>query len=164
MKKILLSITIVSSFLFAGGVKPANDKLFIKECGSCHFAFQPGLLPKRSWQKMMSNLNNHFETDASLDDQTRTTLLKYLVQNSSDNAMEYKRSRRISDSIDPNKTPIRITKTPYFIRKHREINTKMITQKEVGSISNCTACHAGAASGDYSERAVRIPNYGRYDD
>lgn len=157
-------MAVLSGILLASGVKPANDKLFIKECGSCHFAFQPGLLPKRSWEKIMGNLQNHFETDASVDDKTRTTLLNYLVQNSSENAMEYKRSRRITDSIDPNKTPIRITQTPYFISKHREINTKMITQKEVGSISNCIACHTGAAGGDYSERAVKIPNYGKYDD
>ena len=29
-------------------VKPVTDKRYLKECGECHFAYQPGLLPARS--------------------------------------------------------------------------------------------------------------------
>ena len=29
---------------------PANNPLYQKECASCHFAYQPALLPKTSWQ------------------------------------------------------------------------------------------------------------------
>jgi hypothetical protein len=53
---------------------------------------------------------------------------------------------------------------PYFIRKHREIPRRIIKQKEVKTLSNCTACHTTAEKGVYSERAIRIPNYGRWDD
>ena len=65
MKKLLLTVLTLATIAFAqSGVKPVNSKLYIKECGSCHFAFQPGLLPEKSWVKIMNNLENHFGTDA----------------------------------------------------------------------------------------------------
>ncbi len=147
-----------------GDVAVSKDATYIKECGSCHFAYQPGLLPKRSWVKMMNTLDNHFKDDASLDQKTTKYITNYLVKNSSDNAMDYKRSRKITNSISVNQTPHRITKTPYFIHKHDEIPKKIIVQKEVGTLGNCIACHTAADRGIYSERAIKIPNYGRWDD
>jgi nitrate/TMAO reductase-like tetraheme cytochrome c subunit len=149
---------------FASGVKPVDNELYKNECASCHFAYQPGLLPARSWVKIMGNLQNHFKTDASLDKKDVETLTQYLVKNSSDHAMNYKRSRKITNSISKNETPMRITKVAYFERKHRELSRRMIDQKEVKSISNCTACHKTADKGVYSERYINVPNYGRVDD
>ncbi len=147
-----------------GDVAVANNAVYQKECGSCHFAYQPGLLPKRSWNKMMNELDNHFGDDASLDPKTTNYLKNYLIQNSSDNSLEYKRSKKITSSIASNQVPLRITKTPYFIHKHNEIPKKMITQKDVGNIGNCVACHTTADKGVYSERDIKIPNYGGWDD
>ena len=165
MKKLLISAVLLSSVVFAqSGVKPVDNELYLKECGSCHFAFQAGLLPERSWVKMMNNLENHFNTDATLAKEDYNTILTYLKENSSEKAMEYKRSRKITNSIRANETPLKITDVSYFIRKHNEIPTRMITQKEVGTLSNCMACHTTADKGIYSERAIKIPNYGRWDD
>lgn len=36
------------------------------ECGSCHIAFEPGLLPSESWVKMMAGLDKHFGADATV--------------------------------------------------------------------------------------------------
>ena len=165
MKKLFISVVLFSSVLFGqSGVKPVDNQIYLKECGSCHFAFQAGLLPERSWVKMMSNLENHFNTDATLAKEDYNTILTYLKENSSEKAMEYKRSRKITNSIRVNETPLKITDVSYFIRKHNEIPTRMITQKEVGTLSNCIACHTTADKGIYSERAIKIPNYGRWDD
>ncbi len=163
MKNIVLGAILTVSVSFASGVKPVDNQLYKKECASCHFGFQPGLLPARSWVKLMNNLENHFGDDASLDKNDKKLLVDYLVKNSSDRAMNYKRSRKITSSIFGNSTPIRITKTPYFIRKHDELRVGMVKQKEVGSISNCIACHTTANKGIYSERAINIPNYGRWE-
>lgn len=38
-----------------------DDKTVLAECGDCHFAFPPVLLPARSWKKLMGNLKDHFE-------------------------------------------------------------------------------------------------------
>ena len=47
--------------------------------------------------------------------------------------------------------------TPWFVREHRQVDAATWKSPAVKSVANCTACHAGAASGDYNERAVRIP-------
>ena len=32
------------------GIDPVDTQLYTKECGGCHFPYQPGLLPARSWE------------------------------------------------------------------------------------------------------------------
>lgn len=163
MKKLII-ISSLSLALLASGVKSVDNQQYINECGSCHFAFQPGLLPQKSWIKIMKNLENHFQTDASLEKKDKEYLKEYLIANASDKAMSYKRSRKITKSIRYSNTPIKITEVPYFKKEHRELSTKMINQKEVGTLSNCTACHTTASQGVYKERYINIPNYGKWDD
>jgi len=172
MKKLAVLVMIVGSLVadsdygFFGsksGVAPVNDPLYAKECGSCHFAYQPGLLPERSWVKLMENLENHFDTDASLDEADKKHIEQYLVKNSAEKSRNYKRSRKINDSIGTSMTPIAVSQTPYFQKEHRKIQRDMIVQKEVGSLSNCGACHTTADKGVYGERYIDIPNYGGWD-
>ncbi|MDD5406728.1 MAG: diheme cytochrome c [Sulfurovaceae bacterium] len=169
-KKIIISAILLSGIVFAdeGGrdVAPAKNTMYLKECASCHFGYQPGLLPKRSWTKMMNNLDNHFGTDASLDPKTKAYITRYLTLNSADsvNAGGYKRSYKINNSISTNQAPLRISQTPYFLREHREVPKQAITQKAVGSLANCTACHTTAFEGSYSERAIKIPNFRNWEE
>ncbi len=145
-------------------VAPVNNDMYKEECGSCHFAYQPGLLPERSWEKIMDNLENHFDENAELDQETQIELTKYLVANAADYA-DYKRSRRIMDSLGANEAPLRITETPYFIHEHDEIPSRMVTKNpELGSFSKCAACHVNAGKGSYEDDEVRIPGVGRWDD
>lgn len=172
MKKLLLLSLLTAISLSADlfdfsqkrGVAPVTDTFYTQECASCHFAYQPGLLPERSWRKLMGNLQDHFQTDASLEPEDNQRILNYLVENSADKFTNYKRSKKINNSIQSDETPIAVTKTPYFIKKHRRIAQNLIAQKEVKSLSNCIACHTTADKGIYSERAIKIPNYGRWDD
>ena len=172
MKKLIFISLLVVASLYAGifdsekkrGVAPASDEFYINECSSCHFAYQAGLLPERSWVKLMGDLENHFDTDASLEPEDNQKILKYLVDNSAEKFTNYKRSKKINRSIRADETPIAVTDTRYFIKKHREIRKDLITQKEVKSLANCMACHTTAVKGSYSERDVDIPNYGRWDD
>jgi len=173
MKKIIITTILITGSMFADGISiwgqkkgvaPVTDKFYIAECASCHFAYQPGLLPSRSWRKIMENLSDHFNTDASLNPKDNQIILKYLVANSAEKFTNYKRSKKINNSIAKNKTPIAISKTPYFIKEHREIPAKLIKQKEVSSIANCKACHTTAEKGIYSEKAIKIPNYGQWHD
>ena len=150
MKKILLMTALGLTFAFAGSVAPVNNALYQKECASCHFGYQPALLSKASWEKVMGNLSDHFGTDASLGKVESEQILNYLVTNAG------------SGKITANNTGMQITKSPYFIKEHRRISTNLIEQKEVGSLSNCLACHTTADKGSYSERAIVIPNYGSW--
>ena len=172
MKKLILISLLVVGSLYAGifdfrekrGVAPATDEFYIKECASCHFAYQPGLLPERSWVKLMEDLENHFDTDASLEPEDNKKILDYLVKNSAEKFTNYKRSKKINRSIMADEIPIAVTDTRYFIKKHRDVRKNLITQKEVRSLSNCMACHTTADKGSYSERDINIPNYGHWDD
>ncbi len=144
-------------------VAPVKDSLYREECGSCHFAYQAGLLPARSWKKMMGNLENHFDENAELDKETQAKITTYLLKNAADDA-NYKRSIRIMNSLRKSDTPLRITQTPYFIRKHDEIPSRMVKgNPKVGSFSKCAACHTSAEKGLYDDN-VRIPGVGKWDD
>ena len=169
--KYLILFTILLNSLFADSyssgktdVAPVNNQLYIKECGSCHFPYQPGLLPANSWKKIMVNLDKHFETDATLAPEDFVTLSKYLNDNSAEKNMQYKRSNRIVSSLLPGQVADSISTTPYMVQKHREIRKDLITQPDVKGLFNCMACHTTADKGIYSERAIRIPNYGKWED
>lgn len=122
---------------------------FQKECSACHMAFQPQFLPARSWQAVMGDLANHFGEDASLAPDVAADITAYLVANAGD----AKGARRgWAGRIPAAETPLRITETPGWIRKHRgEVSPSAFTSARVKSKSNCVACHAGAEKGYYED-------------
>lgn len=145
-------------------VAPVKNELYQSECGSCHFAYQPGLLPAASWEKLMGGLADHFGENAELFDQTRQELTDYLVANAADRVDGYRRSAKIVRSLD-NDAPLRITEVPYIRYKHNEIPMRVIrNNQQVRSLSNCAACHTRADSGSYAEREINIPGIGRWED
>ena len=162
--KYLIVISVLISSLFAQDVAPVDNQLYVKECGSCHFAYQPGLLPANSWNKIMSNLENHYNNDASISSANLQTLTKYLNDNSAEKNMQYKRSNRIVSSLAKDQIPDSISTTPYMIRKHNEIKKSLITQPEVKGLFNCFACHKTADKGNYGERDINIPHFGKWED
>jgi len=146
------------------GVAPVTNARYAKECGSCHFAYPPGLLPARSWQKLMGKLADHFGDNAELPQEDAVALTGYLMQNAADRS-SYGRSLKIDDSLSPRQTPLRITQVPYIAGKHDEIPARLVTgNPKVRSLSNCTACHTRAETGSFSERDINIPGYGRWED
>ena len=55
-----------------------------QECGSCHIAYAPFLLPKSAWDSMMSDLENHFGDDASLEEETHARITVFLEKYAND--------------------------------------------------------------------------------
>lgn len=121
---------------------------YTQECASCHMAYPPALLPAASWQRIMASLNKHYGVDASLDAASQKKIGTWL----SNNAAAGKRT-----SLEPPKD--RITQSDWFLRKHNshEVDPAVWKRASVGSSSNCNACHAKAAQGDFEEDSVRIP-------
>ena len=78
-------------------VKPVTDKQYQEECKECHFAYQPGLLPAKSWEKLLTAdaLRDHFGDNAEMDKDTLRAIRDYAVENSADKSW-YKRSRKIA--------------------------------------------------------------------
>lgn len=145
------------------GVAYVPNALYTKECASCHFGYPAGLLPSASWQHIMKTLNQHYGTDASIDESERAQIESYLVQNASERS-NYKRSVKITRSLQHGTLYTSLTQIPYLQKKHRKIDKNLINQKEVRSLARCGACHKDAEKGEFSKRTVYIPNYGAWRD
>ena len=133
-----LLAALAASPAFAGDhrVAPVRDPLVQKECGQCHMAFQPGLLPAASWDKMMANLADHFGDDASLNAEKTASIRSYLVANAG-------RARH-------GDVPARITQSRWFVHEH-DFPEKVWKRPDVITKSNCAACHRGAEQGFYDD-------------
>jgi len=132
------------------------DNLTYKEqCGACHFAYQPALLPSGSWLKILSGLEDHNGEEVVVGEENKKTISKYLEENSAEYSST-KRARKIIQSLD-GQTPNRITEVPYLRRKHHEIKEDVFKRESIGSRSNCTACHSTAERGVYEDDYVHIP-------
>ena len=140
------------------------NPVYKEECGSCHMVYPPGLLPARSWTKIMNELENHFADNAELDTETNQSISEFLLSNSADKS-DYRRSRKFSRSIESNDAPVRISELPYFKHEHDEIPHRLVSgNSKVKSFSQCNACHAKAEQGSFNEHDINIPGYGEWDD
>ena len=117
-----------------------------QECGACHVAYPPGLLPAASWARIMARLNQHFGTDASLDENTARDIGNWLQVHAG--------TDRRGQAEPPQD---RITRAAWFLRQHDEVASATWKRASIGSAANCAACHADAAKGDFNEHRVRIP-------
>jgi hypothetical protein len=117
-----------------------------KECGSCHLAFIPGLLPAESWRKLMAGLDKHFATDASLTVPESNEITDFLVKNA---------SNRWTAAT----APLRISETQWFMARHssREVDPAVWKRASVKSPANCQACHPAADKADFNEKSIKIP-------
>jgi len=130
-----------------GSVFPiVNNTKWKAECGSCHIAFPPRMLPAESWRAMMSGLEKHFGSDASLDAATGREITVFL---------EKYAGRRWSDSLS--QPQLRITGTRWFRSEHNEVASRVWNNPKVKSRANCAACHTQAENGRFSEHDIRIP-------
>ncbi|WP_245640609.1 diheme cytochrome c [Polynucleobacter sinensis] len=152
MKKynfVLLTCLLSISGAFAAKMPMPADApaSYEAECASCHMAYPPGLLSEKSWQNVMSGLDKHFGTDASVDAKTRTEMTSWLVKNAATR-------QKYSETAPEN----RITKTSWFIRKHDEVKADVWKRASIKSPANCGACHIDAAKGVFSESNIKIPS------
>ncbi len=143
--------------------KVQNPK-YQEECGSCHMAYPPALLPTQSWEVMMGNLDDHFGENAELEQEDQDAVLAILR----------KHSRPVPAQAWYAPTPwgnratsfpLRISELPRFRHEHDEIPYWMVKNNpQVGSYSKCEACHTKAEQYSFQENEIIIPGYGRYED
>lgn len=157
---------VLSFFSHKNGVENVSNKLYRESCGECHFAYQPGLLPSGSWQRLLSadQLQDHFGENAELNDADRKKVLDFLTQYAADKS-DFRISIKIANSVSSSNPPLRITKTRYIERKHHELSDREVkNNKDVRFLGNCTACHRKAKEGTYEEDTVSIPNFPGWED
>ncbi len=131
---------------------PANEN-FQTECADCHQLYHPSLLPAASWQGLMGNLEDHFGEDASLDEETGKDIASYLVSYASEGWDTEAANRLREVSAD---SPWQISASPYWVRKHDEISPSLFARADIGSKSNCAACHTDAGSGRFDDQMINI--------
>jgi hypothetical protein len=119
-------------------VPPVANEAAKRECGACHIAYQPQLLPAEAWRRLFDDLDKHFGTDASLEEPVRQELLDYYVA----------QAGRFAGASPPSP---RITEAPWWVREHRELRAATWSKPEVKFKGNCTACHRQAEQGIYED-------------
>lgn len=137
-------------------VKLSIPSIYQKECGSCHMAFPPNLLPAKSWIIMMDSLNDHFGEDASINDAAKKEIEAFLVKYAAETSHE-EASLKFIRSINKENPPARITDIPYWKEKHKPINQVIYQRSSVKSRINCVACHKLAEYGSFEDNDIRIP-------
>jgi hypothetical protein len=129
---------------------PVTDKVTADECGSCHMAFPPAMLPSASWRRMTTELEDHFGDNASVDADTAAHITRYLVDNASDTGGRYY-GRKLMKGVSDGASPQRITELPKWVREHDEVPRSEWKQTDVGSKANCPACHVDASQGYFED-------------
>jgi mono/diheme cytochrome c family protein len=119
---------------------------YTQECGACHTAYPPALLPARSWKRVMGGLEQHYGSDATLDPKTLQQLDGWLQQHAGT-------SRRAAEEPPQD----RITRSAWFEREHRKIDAAVWKLPSVKSAAQCAACHGDADQGRFDERGLRLP-------
>ena len=127
---------------------PVTNKAALNECSACHMVFPPQMLPARSWEKLMSNLDNHFNENATLDDKTRADILAYLKANAADSS-QFRSIKGLLQGVPASATPLRITDIPWWQRIHGSATSYYFKDPRVKSAANCGACHRGAPRGTF---------------
>jgi mono/diheme cytochrome c family protein len=119
---------------------------YTAECAACHTAYPPGMLPAKSWQRIMKGLDQHYGSDASLDAKTVAEIGQWLQTH----AGTYK---RVSEPPPQD----RLTKSVWFERKHRKIEPAVWQLPSVKSAANCAACHTGTDKGLFDDDHLQRP-------
>ena len=137
------------------GFGPVDNVTYKEQCGACHLAYQPALLPSESWRKILSGLEDHNGTEVVIEAEDISIIEQYLKDNAAE-VSSAKRAAKIMRSLK-GQAPTRITEIPYIRRKHHEIPADVVERESVGSFSKCNACHVTADRGIYKDDYVSIP-------
>ena len=140
------TLTVAQADDHDGQQRTADNAKWKSECSGCHVAYPPGMLPAESWRAIMSGLDKHFGSDASMDAASVTEIAAFLEKNSSP-----KKYKALGKPL------LRITETGSFKSEHREVSASVWKNPKVKSPANCGACHTKAESGDFNEDDVKIP-------
>jgi cytochrome b len=125
-----------------------EHKTFYKKCGDCHKVYPPFLLPEKSWDKIMNDLDNHFGeeiTEANITASQQSLIRDFLKENSAEHSTR-EVSVKVMDSLGARR-PKAFTKTPYWRETHKNIPRSVYKNKKIKDKSNCTACHDGIDEG-----------------
>lgn len=142
----------------AGEFRYITDRVYVEECGACHLAYPPPLLPDQAWDAIMAGLEDHFGENAELDEETASHITQYLHTHSLGKGVPSTMSKMMRNI--PDNPPLRITEYPAFIDAHAEIKDQLGVDKfEEGFLSPCADCHRQASAALFDKELLH-PGYG----
>ncbi|QOR61917.1 cytochrome b/b6 domain-containing protein [Sulfurovum sp. ST-21] len=128
---------------------------YYHECGECHVAYPPYLLPRRSWERIMGALDNHFGeeiTEANITKLQQASILEYLIQHAAETSKREAAVKTMKSLGE--RRPKAITKTPYWRETHKHIPKYVYRQKKIKDKSNCAACHRDFKYGNLEDMNI----------
>ena len=135
-----------------------EDEVYVEECGACHLAYPPGLLPVQSWQGIMLGLADHFGENAELDVESVDYLSRYFQREALREGQPSTLSQLLRNM--PDDPPLRITELPAFVHAHDLVARQLqIEEFKEGFLSPCADCHRQAADARF-EKELLHPGYG----
>ena len=127
-----------------------DNPLYEKECGSCHFPYQAGWLPERSWRRLMGSLGSHFGENAEINAAARDSITADLASRAADHSSN-QRSREIMSAIPPGDTPLSVTKVLYVGGIHGGfLDPNFKGKPEAKTLAQCSLCHPKAHRGGFA--------------
>jgi cytochrome b len=124
------------------------------ECGACHWAYHPSLLPAASWQRIMAGLDDHFGEDARLAPAKAAAIGGWLTGHAAESwdTLPAQRLRTVNPL-----QPLRITATPFWKKRHGHLEPAVFRSVKGGS-GNCAGCHGDADRGTFNFRTINLPS------
>ena len=142
----------------AGSFRYVRNVTYVEECGACHFAYPPQLLPGSAWSRIMAGLDDHFGENAELDDETVDEISQYLNAHALGIAGPSRMSKMMRNI--PDEPPLRITEYPAFLDAHEVVKEQLdLAAFETGFLSPCADCHRLGNSGIFDKELLH-PGYG----
>jgi hypothetical protein len=146
----------VSGSVPAADAYAGADPTWAAECGDCHLAYPPDLLPARSWTRMMDESGGHFGEDLALAPETSTTIRAWLVARAAErDGTEH--AWRIHRTVPEGQAPQRITELDWWAGAHAAVPAEAFDSPEVRTRGRCQACHPDAASGAFQAATTLNP-------
>lgn len=134
----------------------ARDAQYEQECGDCHLAFHPSLLPVRSWDLLMARQADHFGEDLMLDPALAGRLQDFLVRHAAE-LSDSEAAWRVAHDTPVASSPLRVTQTPMWVQAHAGLSDETFQAEPVRSALRCEACHEDALGGRFANRAIHLP-------
>ena len=126
--------------------------LYKKECGSCHIAYAPYLLPKKAWANLMDGLENHFGDDASLEETDFEGIASFLNAHSSEAYESFFKA----NLADENESEIAISKYKFYEKAHETLPQGLFKAPNIKSKANCNACHEDGEQGFFGKSGIKF--------
>ncbi|MDQ6989902.1 MAG: hypothetical protein Q9M19_08460 [Mariprofundaceae bacterium] len=136
-----------------------KNEAYAQACAACHMLYMPSMLPARSWQKMMGELQDHFGDNAELEAAVVSEITAYLQSQAADK-VENIYAQPMMALLKDEEMPMRASDTMYFKLLHDVVKPAMVVgNPDVTSFARCDTCHHEAVAGRFNKLNARIPNY-----